>query len=98
MYSLTNISLKYSYKVLCMNSSMKMRMREPLEIFFRVTVPVEKSIQSGDLSLPHLLFRIFTTVGFSHINISQLTQEFSRTSGKGCVGGNLTPPSGESAH
>ena len=34
----------------------------------------------------------------SHINTSQLTQEFSRTSGKGCVGENLTPPSGESAH
>jgi len=32
MYSFTNISLKYSYKVLRMNSSIKMRMREPLEI------------------------------------------------------------------
>ena len=59
---------------------------------------MEKYIQSGVLSLPRLLFRIFTTVGFSHINISQPTQEFSRTSGKGCVGGNLTPPSGKSAH
>ena len=34
----------------------------------------------------------------SHFNTSQPTQDFSRTSGKGCVGGNLTPPSGESAH
>ena len=64
---------------------------------FRVTVPVEKYIQSGNLSSPRLLFRIFTTVNLSHINISQSTQDFSRTSGKGCVGGNLTPY-GKSAH
>ena len=64
----------------------------------RATVPVEKCIQPEVLSSPRLLFRIFTTVNLSHINISQPTQDFSRTSGKGCVGGNLTPPSGESAH
>ena len=69
------------------------------EIFvFKVTVPVEKYTQSGVLSSPRLLFIMFTTVYLSHINISQPTQDFSRTSGKGCVGGNLTPPSGESAH
>ena len=71
---------------------------EEIGKFFRVAVPVEKYIQSGVLSSPRLLFGIFITVNLSHINISQLTQEFSRTSGKGCVGGNLTPPSGESAH
>ena len=50
-----------------------------------------------NLYSPRLLFRIFTTVGVSRINISQLTQEFSRTSGNRCMG-NLTLPSGESAH
>ena len=70
--------------------------------FFRVTVPVEKCIQPEVPSLPRLLFRIFITVTFltlTHPDIpAQPTQDFSRTSGKGCVGGNLTPPSGESAH
>ena len=68
------------------------------KIFFRVIVPVEKYIQPEEPSSPRLLFRIFITVIVLTLTISQPTQDFSRTSGKGCVGGNLTPPSGESAH
>ena len=65
--------------------------------FFRANSPSGKVYIPEVLSSPRLVFRIFISY-FSHINISQPTQEFFRTSGKGCVGGNLTPPSGESAH
>ena len=66
--------------------------------FFRVTVPVEKYIQSGVLSSPRLLFRIFTAVSFSHINISSRHKNFPEHPETDAWVGNLTPPSGESAH
>jgi len=65
---------------------------------FRVIVPVEKCIQPEVPSSPRLLFRIFITVIFLTLTHPSRHKDFSRTSGKGCVGGNLTPPSGESAH
>ena len=51
------------------------------KIFFRVIVPVEKCIQPEVPSSPRLLFRIFITVIFLTLTISQPTQDFSRTSG-----------------
>ena len=68
------------------------------KFFFRVIVPVEKCIQPEVPSSPRLLFRIFISVIFLTLTHPSRHKDFSRTSGKGCVGGNLTPPSGESAH
>ena len=49
---------------------------------------MEKSIQSGDFNLRLAYFSVyFCSIYFSHINISQQTQKFSRTSENGCTNG-----------
>ena len=49
---------------------------------------MEKSIQSRDFNLRLVYFsEYFCSIYFSHINISQQTQKFSRTSENGCTNG-----------
>ena len=66
--------------------------------FFRVIVPVEKCIQPEVPSSPRLLFRIFITVMFLTLTYPSRHKIFPEHPEIGCVGGYLTPPSGESAH
>ena len=66
--------------------------------FFRVIVPVEKCIQPEVPSSPRLLFRIFITIIFLTLTHPSRHKIFPEHPEKGCMGGNLTPPSGESAH